>query len=147
MDRVFIYSFAAFFWPRGHVDWIKLQAIYTKLTMSPVSHALFRVTRLCTRLRQKLQQTYSEVANGSPTATGSTALPAAPAASSTKKKRPAKIVPKAEPSDEQGPAYKKIKLIHHPYTAVAAAQPQLPSQYTAFAPAQSPEAKKEEESN
>lgn len=39
-NSVLLLSFAAFFWPRGHVDWIKLQAIYTKLTMSPVSASL-----------------------------------------------------------------------------------------------------------
>lgn len=31
-------SFAAYFWPRGNVNYIKLQAIYSKLADSPVSY-------------------------------------------------------------------------------------------------------------
>jgi hypothetical protein len=133
------HSFAAFFWPRGHVDWVKLQAIYTKLTVSPVS---WRLASFDVKYGadERLLQAYSDVANGSPAGTSSSA-----AATSSKKKKPAKPVLKAELSEDQGPALKKIKLIHHPYSAVAAAQPQVPSQYTAFATNLSPEVKKEEE--
>jgi hypothetical protein len=46
---------------------------------------------------------------------------------------------KAESEGTETPPYKKIKLIHHPYSAASAAQQQLPSQYTGFATQLSPD--------